>query len=169
MSTRRSALASLPLVAVLLAACSQSKPEPTPLPASPGQPVALPATVSPGDVAPMLPAEVMDTTWRWVSLTTPVESVTVDAPDKYTIRFDKPGKLAVKADCSHGTSSYTVGADRKLKLGPMAFTRAMCPPGSLSDRFAREVGRATSYFVKDGDLYLSLPTDSGTLRFRRQT
>ena len=117
----------------------------------------------------MLPAEVVDTTWLWVSLTTPVESVTVDAPDKYTIRFDKTGKLAVKADCNHGTSSYTVGADRTLKLGPMAFTRAMCPPGSLSDRFAKEVGRATSFFVKDGDLYLSLPTDSGTLRFRRQT
>jgi len=50
----------------------------------------------------------------------------------------------------------------------MALTRAMCAPGSLSDRFVKEVGRATSYFLKDGDLFLSLPIDSGTLRFRRQ-
>ena len=44
----------------------------------------------------------------------------------------------------------------------------MCPPGSLSDRFVKEVGRATSYFLKDGDFFLELPVDSGTLRFRRQ-
>jgi heat shock protein HslJ len=169
MSTRRCALYSLPLIAVLVASCSKSKPEPTPLPATPAQPVTLPATVSPGDVALKLPAEVVDTTWQWVSLTTPVETVTVDAPDKYTVRFGSDGKLAVKADCNRGTSSYTVSADRKIALKPMALTRAMCPPGSLSDRFVKEVSRATSYFVKDGDFYLSLPTDSGTLRFRRQT
>lgn len=64
---------------------------------------------------------------------------------------------------------YTVSADRRLALKPIALTRAMCPPGSLSDRFATEVGRATSYFLKDGDLFLELPTDSGTLRFRRRT
>lgn len=59
--------------------------------------------------------------------------------------------------------------DRRLAFKPIALTRAMCPEGSLSDRFAKEVGRATSYFLKDGDLYLELPIDSGTLRFRRQT
>ena len=53
-------------------------------------------------------------------------------------------------------------------MKPIALTRAMCPPGSLSDRFAKDVGRATSYFVRDGELYLELPVDSGTLRFRRQ-
>ncbi len=39
----------------------------------------------------------------------------------------------------------------------------------LSDRFAKEVSRANSYFMKDRDLFLELPVDSGTLRFRRQT
>jgi heat shock protein HslJ len=168
MSNRGSALQSLTLVAALVTACSHSHPEPSPLPASP-QPVTLPATVSPGEVAPTLPAEVVDTTWQWVGLTTPVEQVTVDAPDKYTIRFDKTGKVAVKADCNRGTTSYTASADRTIELKPMALTRAMCPPGSLSDRFVKEVTRATSYFLKDGDLYLQLPVDSGTLRFRRQT
>ncbi len=124
--------------------------------------------MSPGEVAPTLPAEVVDTTWHWVSLTTPVEQVTVDAPDKYTIRFDKSGKVAVKADCNRGMISYTVSADRRIELKPMALTKAMCPPGSLSDRFVKEVTRASNYFRKDGDLYLQLPVDSGTLRFHRQ-
>jgi hypothetical protein len=42
-------------------------------------------------------------------------------------------------------------------------------PHALSDRFAKELGRATSYFIEDGDLFLEFSIDSGTLRFRRQT
>lgn len=49
----------------------------------------------------------------------------------------------------------------------MALTRALCQEGSQSDRYAKDVARATSYFGKDGELYLELPVDSGTLRFRR--
>jgi hypothetical protein len=41
-------------------------------------------------------------------------------------------------------------------------------PGSLSDRYVKEISRVTSYFLKDGDLFLELPVDSGTLRFRRR-
>lgn len=63
---------------------------------------------------------------------------------------------------------YSVAPDREITLKPIALSRAMCPKGSLSDRFAKEVGRATSYFLQDGDLFLELPVDSGTLRFRRQ-
>jgi len=163
MSTRRSALNGLLLAAALFAACARNALPPSP------QPVNVPASMSPGDVAPTLPAEVVDTTWQWVSLTTPAEQVTVDAPDRYTIRFDRAGRVVVRADCNRGTTSYTVNADRKIELKPMALTRAMCPAGSLSDRFVKEVTRATSYFVKDGDLYLQLPVDSGTLRFHRQT
>jgi heat shock protein HslJ len=74
----------------------------------------------------------------------------------------------VQADCNRGSTSYSVSADRRMTLGPIVLTRMMCLPGSLSDRFVKEVGRASSYFVKDGDLYLELPVDSGTLRFKRQ-
>ena len=58
-------------------------------------------------------------------------------------------------------------SDRRIALGPVALTKMACPPGSLSDRFAREVGRAAVWFQRDGDLHLDLPMDSGTLRFRR--
>jgi len=115
-----------------------------------------------------MPADVVGVTWQWVSLTTPVERLTVDAPERYTIRFDSAGRVALRADCNRGSGRYSVSADRRITFGPMALTRAMCPAGSLSDRFARDVGRAAIYFLKDGDLYLDLPMDSGTLRFRRQ-
>jgi heat shock protein HslJ len=112
--------------------------------------------------------DVVDVVWEWVSTTTPVEEVKVNSPDRYTLRLGSDGHLALKADCNRGAGSYAIGGDRALTVKPIALTRAMCPPGSLSDRFVKDVGRATSYFVKDSELYLELPTDSGTLRFRRQ-
>jgi heat shock protein HslJ len=127
-----------------------------------------PAREAIGAASSALPADVADVTWQWVSFTTPVEQITVEAPDRYTVRFGSDGRVALKADCNRGMGAYTVSADRRLALKPIALSRAMCPQGSLSDRFAKEVGRATSYFMKDGDLYLELPIDSGTLRFRRQ-
>jgi heat shock protein HslJ len=94
--------------------------------------------------------------------------IDVDQPDRYTIRFGRDGRVALRADCNRGTGGYSVSADHRITFRPIALTRMMCPKGSLSNRFAKEVGRATSYFLKDGDLFLELPVDSGTLRFRRQ-
>jgi para-nitrobenzyl esterase len=115
-----------------------------------------------------LPKEVTDVAWEWVSFTTPVEEITIDAPERYTVQFMKEERVAMKADCNRGNGPYTLGADRQIAFGPFALTRMMCPPGSLSDRFVKELGRATSYFLQDGDLFLELPVDSGTLRLRRQ-
>lgn len=92
----------------------------------------------------------------------------VDAPERYTLLFDRSGRVSVRADCNRDSTVYSVTADRRIMFQPIALTRMACPPGSLSDRFVREVGRAAIYFLKDGDLYFDLPVDSGTLRFRRQ-
>jgi heat shock protein HslJ len=52
-----------------------------------------------------LPTDVVDGTWQWVGITTPVERVDIDAPDRYTIRFERDGHLTVRADCNRGTTS----------------------------------------------------------------
>jgi heat shock protein HslJ len=122
----------------------------------------------PAAPAGALPAEVVDVTWQWAGMTTPIEQITVASPERYTLRFESSGRLSLQADCNRGGGSYTVAADRKITLGPLALTRMMCPPGSQSDRFVKELGRVSSYFTKDGELFLELPVDSGTLRFTRQ-
>jgi len=147
MTTPGSKLPLLALTGAMLTGCGERRPQAT-------------AQISTPDM--------VDVTWQWVRLTTPVERLDVDAPDRYTLGFGTDGRVGLGADCNRGMGGYTVSADRRLALKPIALARAMGPPGSLSDRFAREVGRATSYFLKDGDLFLELPTDSGTLRFRRQ-
>ena len=175
MATLGSMLRLLALTGVVLAGCREKQPQSTPQASAPETAGAAPASDSasgPGSPAAASDStasmDVKDVTWQWVRLTTPVEQLDVDAPDRYTVRFGSDGRIALKADCNRGMGSYAVSADRRLTLKPIVLSRAMCPAGSLSDRFAKDVGRATSYFVKDGDLFLELPIDSGTLRFRRQ-
>ncbi len=115
--------------------------------AADGAPAAAPAA--------SLPAEVVDATWQWVGMTTPVEQITVSSPERYTLRFESSGRISLQADCNRGGSSYTVTADRKISLGALALTRMMCPPGSQSDRFIQELARVSSYFTKDGGLFLA--------------
>ncbi len=89
-------------------------------------------------------------------------------PERYTIRFERDGRIALRADCNRGNAAYSVGPDGPIAPGTIALTRAACPPGSLSDQFVREIGRVTSYLLKDSELFLELPAASGTLRFRRR-
>jgi len=149
------------LSAVVASGCAT----PAPTPPSP-QPT--PAGSSPIATSDGLPADVVEVTWLWESLVTPVETVTPDQPERYTIRFERTGRVSVRADCNRGGGPYTVTRDRRLSFGAIALTRAACAAGSLGDRFARDVGRVSSYFVRDGALFLEMPVDSGTLRFRRQ-
>ncbi len=143
------------VVAALVSGCALGQPPKTLDPDAPSQ--------------SSLPAGVVDLTWQWVSLTTPVEQVTVASPERYTIRLERTGRATVRADCNRGASSYAVSATRQIVLKPFTLTRMMCSPGSLSDRFVEELSRGFSYVLKDGELFLDMPVDSGTLRFRRQT
>lgn len=113
------------------------------------------------------PPSLTDVTWQWVSLVTPTEQISIDAPERYTIQFGSDGQITVRADCNRGMGRYTVTPDRGITISPLALTRAMCPEGSHFDRFARDLPRAAIYFFRDGDLHIDLPMDSGTLRFRR--
>lgn len=140
---------------VALAACTH-EPEPE------TQPPPLPAPES------MLPPEVLDQTWEWIGFTSPVEQLTIDAASNYTIQFSADGRIALKADCNRGFGTFRVTTDRTIEIQPLGLTRAQCPPGSLGDRFVRELEQARIYFMKDGDFFLDKPMDSGTLRFRRQ-
>jgi heat shock protein HslJ len=111
---------------------------------------------------------VVGVTWEWIGLTTPAEKLTVDSPERYTVRLGPDGRASVRADCNRGATEYAIETDRRIAFKAIALTRMACIPPSLGDRFAKEVGRATTYSVRDGDLFLELPADLGTLRFRRQ-
>jgi para-nitrobenzyl esterase len=127
-------------------------------------PVQPAADSSPGQAA--TGAGLAGTTWRLVQFRSMDDkTVTPDQPDKYTVAFGADGKVRVKADCNRGHGTWTSSAPNALHFGPLATTRAMCPPGSMSDRFLRDFGHMTSYVLKDGKLHISLMADGGIYDF----
>lgn len=50
-------------------------------------------------------------------------------------------------------------------IGPLALTRAKCPPGSLHDQIVKQWGNIRSYVIRDGHLFLALMADGGIYEF----
>lgn len=112
------------------------------------------------------PTMITGTTWQWEETQTPVEKITSPAPDRYTLLLLPDGRANSRFDCNRGGGSYRIVEPGRISFGTMATTMMACPPGSLDRRFAKDLGQAGSYFVEGGKLYLELPADSGTMRFR---
>ena len=111
------------------------------------------------------PQKILGTTWQWESTITPVEKITVPAPERYTIFLQADGKAQMRFDCNRGGGGFNISPG-KLSFGPLMSTRMACAPDSLDSAFMRDLQRVASFFVDDGRLYLELPYDSGTMKFR---
>ncbi len=111
------------------------------------------------------PQAVIGKTWEWAATITPAERITVANPERYTILFRADGTAQVRFDCNRGGGDYSISVGT-VSFGPLLSTRMACPPDSLDRPFMRDLGRATSFFIQDGELFLELPMDSGTMRFR---
>lgn len=115
--------------------------------------------------APARPA-LDGTAWRLVKFRGGDNTVLVpDDRAKYTIAFGADGRVAVRFDCNRGSGGWSSPGPGQLQFGPMAMTRAMCPPGSLHDRMVKHWFYVRSYVVKEGHLYLSLMADGGIYEF----
>jgi para-nitrobenzyl esterase len=64
-----------------------------------------------------------------------------------------------------GRGTWKSPGPNQLEFGPLALTRAMCPPGSLHDRIVKQWPFVRSYIIKDGRLFLSLMADGGIYEF----
>ena len=93
------------------------------------------------------------------------KTLTPDDRSKYTLAFGTDGAVSARFDCNRGRGKWTSPDGVQLELGPLALTRAMCPPGSLHDRLVKDWGYVRSYVIKDGHLFLSLMADGGIYEF----
>ena len=88
-----------------------------------------------------------------------------DDPAKYELDFAADGSLAMRLDCNRGSAHWSAKGTPEgygdLTIGPAAMTRAMCPPGSLDNRIALEIGQVRRYSIEDGRLMLILEADHG--------
>ena len=87
-----------------------------------------------------------------------------DAPERYTLEFQPGGMVTVRADCNRGSGSYLLNGGA-LTFGPIAMTRAMCPPGSKDTEFLRGLAAVSGQLFRGNDLVLTLKFDSGSMIF----
>ena len=108
--------------------------------------------------------------WQWVQTLYSDDRKVVPAnPENYTIQFQEGGTLNVKADCNQKGGTYSSSAqEKRISIEITHSTMAFCPEGSLEDEFVKGLSAAAIYFIKDGDLYIDLKYDSGTMRFSEQ-
>lgn len=108
------------------------------------------------------------TKWRLVHFQSSDDSIgTIIPPNvgNYTLEFMPDGKLAMQLDCNRGTATWQE-ADRTatgatLTISPGAMTRAMCQPGAIDTRLARDLGFVVSYTMADGKMHMALKMDGG--------
>jgi heat shock protein HslJ len=106
--------------------------------------------------------------WQWVHTRYNDDKRTAPAkPERYALRFLEGGKISVRADCNLKGGTYSAEG-KHLSIKIINSTMAVCEPGSLEDEFVRNLTAGTLYFFRDGDLYIDLKYDSGTMKFLAQ-
>lgn len=88
-----------------------------------------------------------------------------DDKAKYTIAFNDDGSLNARIDCNRGHGTWKSPAPNQIQFGPLALTRALCPPGSLHDRIVKDWESVRFYIIKDGYLFVSLAANGGIYEF----
>jgi heat shock protein HslJ len=113
-----------------------------------------------------LAADLEGTAWRLLNITSMDDTVDLpDDPNKYTLEFGADGRAALRADCNRGSGAWTSESPPQLSFGPIAATRAMCPPESLSDKYLAQFEWVRSYVMKDGHLFLATMADGSIIEF----
>ena len=143
------------LLSLALAACSRTPPAGGP---AADTPAAGPPTG--GDTV-----DLVGPVWRLVEFRGGDDTkLTPGDPAKYTIEFESDGGLSARIDCNRGRGTWR-SSGPGLELGPLALTRAACPPGSLHDQMVKHWPYIRSYVLKDGHLHLALMADGGIYEF----
>lgn len=110
------------------------------------------------------------TAWQLVeyrSMNDAIGTVEPEDPEAYTITFDEDGTVAMRLNCNRGTGLYEISGEESdrsgsLELGPIATTKALCPPPSMDERIAADIPYMTGWFLDDeGRLAISLMADAG--------
>lgn len=87
----------------------------------------------------------------------------------HTLKFGRDNALVLKLDCNNGTADWTAGDAIEgkgiLTIGPVAATRALCPPPSYGEQLAADLPQASAFMLSDEGRKLSIVTRHVLFRF----
>ena len=95
-------------------------------------------------------------------------------PSLYTMRLNKDGTVNMRLNCNRASGTWSAepsanDASGHFEFGPLAGTRALCPPPSLDESIMAQAKFIRSYLLKEGRLYLSLMADGGIYAWEPDT
>ena len=106
------------------------------------------------------------TAWQLVRIMSMDDSVAEPADGSlYTLTFQADGSAKIQADCNRGEGAWTTASLGQLEFGPIASTHALCPPGSLSEKFLAQFPWIRSYVMKNAHLFLATMADGAIIEF----
>lgn len=117
----------------------------------------------------MQPAGLAGTGWELVQLREGGRALRVEDPSRYTMAFEAGEQVALRLDCNRVGAPAIVTpllTGGRIEIGPIATTRAACPPGSLDTRVAQGLTQAQRYRL-DGDTMRIEQRDGGQQIWRR--
>lgn len=122
-----------------------------------------------GCASPPAAPTLAGTSWQLISIASMDDrqgTLTLADPSRYTLTFGRDGSAAMRLDCNRGSAPWqaTPGPEAtsgSLSFGPIAATRALCPPPAIDARVLRDLPYVRSFLLRDGRLHLSLMADGG--------
>jgi len=82
------------------------------------------------------------------------------------MRLNQDGTVNMRLDCNRANGTWLAepGSDHhsgRFGFGPLAATRAVCPPPHLDEQIVSDAAYVRGYYLKAGRLHLSLMADGG--------
>jgi heat shock protein HslJ len=108
-------------------------------------------------------ASLVGVTWQWEAFTGNEEIRAPDDPGRYTLEFADDDSIHVQADCNNGRGESQIDGDQ-ISL-TVATTRRTCAEGSSYHDFMHVIGEAKSFYIRAGQLHLTIPGGAGEAIF----
>lgn len=151
---------------IILSGCGGSAEKPA---AETATQTAAPMSAAPA--AEQAPAQnpLAGTEWRLVAFQSMDDSVGTTVPEdptKFTMRLNPDGMVNMSLDCNKANGKWTIKPSSDInsgnfEFGPLAGTRALCPPPNLDEKIVGQAQYVRGYLLKNGRLHLSLMADGG--------
>lgn len=123
------------------------------------------------------PSALEGTQWRLVEFQSMDDAQGTTRPGEgtvYTMWLHGDGSVSMQLNCNRATGTWSAApssdaASGRFEFGPLAATRALCPPPSMDESIVAQSSYVRSYLLKDDRLHLSLMADGGIYVWARDT
>ena len=113
--------------------------------------------------------QLSDTHWRLVDFQSMDDATGVlkpHDPSLYRMSLYGDGRVDMKLNCNMAKGTWSAkpssdGTSGSFEFGPLASTRALCPPPTLDQHITADTNYIRGYLLKNGRLHLSLMADGG--------